>query len=195
VEEAKKTGADEYELMVKEALKSSIGANRLLFNPSMGGGMPMDKSYNLRGSFIGLDLVHTRADMLRASMEGISMSLRVCLDKMRELTPISGEMLLVGGGAKNPVWRQIYADIYKVTVLKSNVDQQASALGAAACAAVGTGLWNGFDRIDSLHTIEEQAAPIPKNAAFYDELMKVYNQASGYLSDLGDALLKLSPPA
>ena len=140
---------------------------------------------------MGLDLVHTRADMLRASMEGISMSLRVCLDKMRELTPISDEMLLVGGGAKSPAWRQIYADIYKTTVLKSNVDQQASALGAAACAAVGTGLWSNFDRIDDLHTIEEQTAPIPKNAAFYDELMTIYNQASLNLSDLGDSLLKL----
>jgi xylulokinase len=191
VEKARETGADEYELMVKEALKSPIGANKLLFNPSLGGGMPMDKSYNLRGSFIGLDLVHTRVDMIRASMEGISMSLRVCLDKMRELTPISDEMLLVGGGAKNPVWRQIYADIYKTTLLKSNIDQQASALGAAACAAVGTGLWSNFDRIDSLHTIEERLTPIPKNVAFYDELMAIYNQASLYLSDLGDSLLKL----
>jgi xylulokinase len=194
-EEAKRTGKDEYELMTREALKSPLGANRLLFNPSLGGGMPMDKSYNLRGSFIGLDLVHTRADMLRASMEGISMSLRVCLDKMRELTDISDEILLVGGGSKSPAWRQIYADIYKTTVLKSNVDQQASALGAAACAAVGTGLWSGFDRIDSLHTIEERGSPIPANAAFYDKLMTIYNQASGYLSDLGDVLIKMPPPA
>jgi xylulokinase len=194
-EEAKKTGADEYELMTKEALKSPVGANRLLFNPSLGGGMPMDRSYNLRGSFMGLDLVHTRSDMLRASMEGISLSLRVCLDKMRELAGISDEMLLVGGGSKSPEWRQIYADIYGTTVLKSNVDQQASALGAAACAAVGTGLWSGFDRIDSLHTIEERVEPVPENAAFYDRLMEIYNHASSCLSDIGDSLIKMTPPS
>jgi xylulokinase len=76
--------------------------------------------------------------------------------------------------------------------LKSNVDQQASALGAAACAAVGTSLWSDFDRIDSLHSIEEQVEPIPENVSFYDRLMDIYNQASFSLSDIGDSLIKIT---
>ena len=50
-------GEDEYDLMGREAEKSPVGARKLLFNPSLGGGMPMDKSYNLRGAYIGLDLL------------------------------------------------------------------------------------------------------------------------------------------
>ena len=121
-------------------------------------------------------------------MEGISMSLRTCLDELRGVTEISGEMLLVGGGSKNPLWRQIYADVYNITVLKSNIDQQAAALGAAACAAVGTGIWKDFDLIDSLHTIEETVKPIKENVDQYNRLMKVYYAASDSLSDLGDML-------
>lgn len=189
VEEAERNGGDVYDRMTQEAAKSPVGSNKLLFNPSLGGGMPMDKSYNLRGAFMGLDLIHTRADVIRASMEGISMGLRACLDKLRELTDIADEMLLVGGGSKSALWRQIYADIYKMHVLKSNIDEQAAALGAAACAAVGTGIWSDFDRIDELHKIEEDVAPIPENMAYYDKMMKVYHKASDRLSDLGDMLM------
>ena len=191
IKEAKNTGADEYDLMSREAMKSPVGSNKLLFNPSLGGGMPMDKSYNIRGAFIGLDLIHTRADVIRATMEGISMSLRACLDQLRTMTDISNEMLLVGGGSKSLLWRQIYADVYKLDVLKSNIDQQAAALGAAACAAVGTGIWTDFEKIDALHVIEERVEPIPENVAVYDKLMNVYYKAADDLADISDMLAAL----
>lgn len=188
LDEAAKSGEDEYNLMGMEAQNSPVGAHKLLFNPSLGGGMPMDKSYNLRGAYMGLDLLHTRADIIRATMEGISMSLRACLDKLRSVTTINDEMLLVGGGSKSPLWRQIYADVYDITVLKSNIDQQAAALGAAACAAVGTGMWKDFDLIDSMHSIEETVYPRKENVEIYNQLMKVYYKAAGDLSDIGDLL-------
>ena len=190
VDEADKTGADVYDLMTAEAAKSEMGAHGLIFNPSLGGGAPMDKSVNIRASFIGLDLIHTRADIIRASMEGITMGLRRCLDALKECTEIGDEMLLVGGGSKSAFWRQIYADIYKVTALKSNIDQQAAALGAAACAAVGTGLWENFDKIDELHHIEERVEPIPENMAFYDERMEIFNKTYDLLCDIGDIMTK-----
>ena len=188
IAEAAQSGEDEYNLMGIEAQKSPVGAHKLLFNPSLGGGMPMDKSYNLRGAYLGLDLLHTKADIIRATMEGISMSLRACLEKLRGSATINDEILLVGGGSKNPLWRQIYADVYNITVLKSNIDQQAAALGAAACAAVGTGIWKDFDVIDSLHTIEETVYPIKENVEIYNQLMKVYSRATDDLSDIGDML-------
>ena len=191
LDEAKAKGLDEYDLMTAEAAKSPIGANRLIFNPSLGGGMPMNKSYNLRGGYVGLDLIHTRADVIRATMEGITMGLRSCLDALKGMTTIGNEMLLVGGGSKSELWRQIYADIYKTNVIKSNIDQQAAALGAAACAAVGVGLWENFDRIDALHEVVSCAKPIQAHAAYYDELMKVYNRVTDDFCDIGDMLTQL----
>ena len=64
---------DVYELMIAEAAQSQVGSHKLLFNPSLGGGMPIDKNIHIRGAFIGIDLVHTRADMIRAAMEGIAL--------------------------------------------------------------------------------------------------------------------------
>ena len=130
----------------------------------------MNKSYNLRGSYIGLDLIHTRADVIRATMEGITMGLRSCLDEIRKLTSVGDEMLLV---------------------VKTNIDQQAAALGAAACAAVGAGIWKDFERIDALHQVEEYVKPIPENMEFYNKEMDLYNQFTDMLCDMGDQLAKL----
>ena len=189
--QAERTGEDVYDLMTKLAQDSPVGSKKLLFNPSLGGGMPMDKSYNVRGSFMGLDLVHKRPDMIRASMEGITMSLRACLDELHKLTTLDDKMLLVGGGSKSALWRQIYADLYKMDIMKSNIDQQAAALGAAACAAVGVGLWQDFEKIDGLHEIEELVKPIEDNVKLYDKMMEVYYEAAGSLSDIGDKLMSL----
>ena len=192
IEKAKAEGKNQYDLLDGMAAESPVGANKLIFNPSLGGGMPIDKSTNIRGSFIGLDLGHTQGDILRATMEGVTLGLRVCLDELKKLTTdVDKEMLLVGGGSKSAVWRQIYADGYNCTVLKSNIDQQAAALGAAACAAVGTGLWENFDQIDSLHVIEERVEPKPENVAVYNKLLPIFREASDYLSDLGDELADL----
>jgi len=189
--EADAKGVDVYELMTAEASKSIVGSHKLLFNPNLGGGMPLDKSSNIRGAFVGLDLVHTRADIIRASMEGITLGLGNCLDKLKGMTELSDEMLLVGGGSKSALWRQIYADVYGMRVLKTNIDQQAAALGAAACAAVGTGLWKDFDRIDELHILEQSVDPIPENVEKYSKLAKVFKMVSGTLSDIGDVLMDL----
>ena len=70
-------------------------------------------------------------------------------------------MLVVGGGSRSPLWRRIYADVLNLTVIKSNIDQQAAALGAAALAAVGVGLWPDFEIIDRIHHIEDITAPDP----------------------------------
>ncbi|MDC7289389.1 FGGY-family carbohydrate kinase [Blautia schinkii] len=188
---ARETGADEYDYMTNEASKSPIGAKRLIFNPSLGGGMPMNKSYNLRGGYVGLDLIHTRADVIRATMEGITMGLRSCLDEIRNMTEIGDEMLLVGGGSKSALWRQIYADIYNMNVVKSNIDQQAAALGAAACAAVGTGIWDDFEQIDELHQVEEYVKPIQENVEFYNREMEIYNKVTDMFCDIGDMLMTL----
>ena len=184
-------GADAYDLICDEAGRSPLGARNLLFNPSLGGGMPMDGTANIRGAFVGLDLGHTRADLFRAVMEGITLGLRLCLDELRRLTRVGDEMLIVGGGSRSALWRRIYADGYGLTVVKSNVDQQAAALGAAAVAAVGTGLWPDFERIDAVHQVEEAVAPRAENVRAYERLLPAFRRAVAHQGELGDLLAAL----
>lgn len=190
-DKAEKQNLDAYDLMTDLAAKSPAGAKGLLFNPSLAGGSSLDASPSIRGSFIGLDLGHTRSDILRAAMEGIAMGLRVALDELKALTALTGEMIVVGGSSKSPFLRQIFADVYNMKIVKTSVDQQAAALGAAALAAVGTGLWPDFDRIDRINHIESITAPDPKANETYEKILPVYKKASGCLADLGNDIKKL----
>jgi xylulokinase len=191
VARAEREGVDAYDLMTALAEQSPPGANRLLFNPSLAGGTALDASPNVRGAYVGLDLRHTQADLIRAAMEGVAMGLRLALDVLRGLTPISREMVLVGGGSRVPLWRQILADVFDITIVKTNIDQQAAALGAMAVAAVGTGLWSDFDHIDEVHEIEEITTPILENSAVYQRLLPIYAVAARHQAETGDMLAAL----
>jgi len=180
-----------YDAMTKLAESSPVGANRLLFNPSLAGGSSLDASPNIRGALIGLDLGHKQSDVIRAVMEGIAMGLRVALDELRELTQLSDEMVVVGGGSRSMLWRQIYADVYNMRILKTSIDQQAASLGAAALAAVGSGLWPDFEKIDQLHELQHTAEPIPSNNSKYEKMLPVFVQAARYHAELGDMLANL----
>jgi xylulokinase len=177
-----------YERMFELAASVSAGAHRLLFVPTLAGGTHFEGGPSVRGAFVGLDLSHTQADIIRATLEGIAFGLRVAFDELRRLTTVRDEMLLFGGGAKSPLWRQIFADVYNCTVLKSKIDQETAALGAAALAAVGTGWWADFSRVVELHEIQDCSRPDPQNVAVYESLLPVYRKAGEFQRELGDIL-------
>jgi len=189
--EAERQGADPYELMTAVAAEAPVGAKRLLFNPSLAGGTALDASPNIRGAYVGLDLGHTQADLIRAAMEGIAMGLRLALDELRRLTGLADEMVMVGGGSQSRLWRQICADVFKIPIVKTSVDQQAAALGAAAVAAVGAGLWSDFGKLDTIHKIEDITRPIPAHTAIYEVLLPIFARAGQHQSEIGDLLAKL----
>jgi xylulokinase len=79
-----------------------------------------------------------------------------------------------------------------MNIVKTNIDQQAAALGAAALAAVGTGLWSDFNIIDEIHAIEDITEPVLENSAAYARLLPIYKKASRFHSEIGDMLAAVS---
>lgn len=177
-----------YALMDQEAEKAPVGSNKLLFNPSLAGGTSQDASVHIRGAYIGLDLKHGKPELIRAAQEGIAMNLRLRLDLLRKYTQLEDEILFVGGGAKSLFYLGIFADIYNTRVIKTNIDQDAAALGAAALAAVGCGLWQDYDRIDEIHETIEVVEPNIANNRKYEKLLPVFQLATEYQAKIGDAL-------
>jgi xylulokinase len=169
----------------------SPGAHKLLFVPTLAGGTHFEGGPEVRGAFVGLDLSHTKADIVRSALEGIALGLRVAFDELRRLTNVREELLLFGGGAKSPVWRQIFADVYNCVVVKSKIDQETAAFGAAALAAVGTGLWRDFSKIRELHQIEDRSEPNPAHVAVYESLLPVFRRAAACQQELGAMLAKI----
>jgi xylulokinase len=188
IDRAREEDKDVYALMDEIAQAAPVGSNKLLFNPSLAGGTSQDYSAHLRGAYMGIDLKHGRAELIRAAMEGIALNLRLRLDLLREYCDIEEEVLLVGGGSKSKLYRRIFADVYNTRIVKTNIDQDAAALGAAAVAAVGCGLWTDFSRIDDIHVIEEIVEPDPENNPRYEKLLPVFEKAAEYQARIGEAL-------
>ena len=76
----------------------------------------------------------TRANLCRAVVEGVTFGLRYGLDLLRESGIRSERIQLIGGGAKNPLWRQIVADVMETPVV-CTTHSEAAALGGAIQAA------------------------------------------------------------
>jgi len=79
-------------------------------------------------------------------------------------------------------------------IVKTNIDQQAAALGAAALAAVGAGFWHDYRIIDKIHHVVDVTEPIPQNVAVYRDMMPVFYKAGNYLAAIGDDVAGLSLP-
>ncbi len=184
-------GPDAYEVMSELAASSPVGAHQLLFNPSLAGGSSQEPSPHIRGAFAGIDLRHTRGDLIRAGMEGIAMNLGAVLEVLRRFVPLGPEMLMVGGGSKSTLWRQIFADVYGMDCVKTNVDQEAGSLGAAAVAAVGAGLWKSFDAVDEVHKVQDVRKPVPGNMEKYRRLMPAFEMVRRHQAELGELLRRI----
>ena len=96
-----------------------------------------------RGGWIGLTAKHTRADMIRAVLEGVAYSQMDCLQIIENMGVEVKSVRLSGGGAKSPFWRQMFADVFgkRVVTLES---QEGSAYGAALLGMVATGAFGSL---------------------------------------------------
>ena len=113
----------------------------------------------------------------------IAMNMRVVLDELRRSAKTGDSLTVVGGGGESMLWRQMYADIFGLTIRKTNIGQNAASLGAVATAAVGAGLWPSFDRVAELLRIESESRPISEYIPIYTESLERFRRATGYLAD------------
>ncbi|WP_336801016.1 xylulokinase [Kaistia sp. MMO-174] len=182
---------DGYEALFEQAASAPFGANGLLFVPTLGGGTSLEGGPEVRGAFVGLDLRHGKADMLRATIEGIALGLRVALDELRRLTDINPAMTIVGGGARSALMRQAMADLLDCAIVKTSIDQQSASLGAAALAMVATGNWADMQPLLGLHRIEQRHEPDPETADRAARMLAAYRAAAEAQRTLAPLLANL----
>ena len=127
-----------YDALMSEAATAPAGSQGLFWLPYLMGERTPHLDAHARGGWIGLTAKHTRADLIRAVVEGVSYSQKDGLDIVERLGVPVSSVRASGGGARSPFWRQILADILgqRVATLAT---QEGSAYGAALLAMVGTG--------------------------------------------------------
>ena len=127
-----------FDALTQEAETSQPGANGVTFRPYLAGERTPYLDPNLRGSWTGLSLASTQADLVRAVLEGVAFSLRDALDIITPLAPLS-KAFTTGGGARSNMWLQLTADALGLPLIRPK-QSQGPAYGAALLALQGLGV-------------------------------------------------------
>jgi len=180
---SQETGQNPYDLLNAEIEKSPPGANGLIFMPYLLGERSPRWNPDAKGALIGLTLQHTRSDVLRAVMEGVTLNLSIILDIFRAQVPIR-EVTVIGGGVKGEVWRRIMADVYQADVLRPNYLEEATSMGAAIIGGVGCGVFKSFDVADRFIQVVDRTRPDPARAPLYAEARKLLDESYAVLEPL-----------
>jgi len=94
-----------FDSLLKNINKIPVGSEGLLFAPYISGERTPYTDSNIRGSFLGVDINHSRDHFARSVLEGITFSLRDSQELMRKHTKKRfSKIVSVGGGAKNTEW-------------------------------------------------------------------------------------------
>jgi xylulokinase len=132
-----------YDQLTAEAATAACCSQGLIWLPYLMGERTPHLDPTARGGWVGLTNRHTRADLIRSVLEGVSFSQKDCLDIIEEIGVAVQSVRLSGGGAKSQFWRQMFADVFSKPVVSLET-QEGSAYGAALLAMVGTG---AFDNV------------------------------------------------
>jgi xylulokinase len=179
-----------YEAMSREAASAPPGANGLIFLPYMMGERSPIWDPHARGVFFGLSLSSTRADMIRAVLEGAAYGLRQMFDLAESaLGRCYDRVISVGGGAQNRVWAQIKADVWGKTILTPRL-QEGACLGAAMVGGVAAGLYPDWQAAVDMAAVQDVRETRPREElyAVYDRYYRIY---AGLYPDLADHYARL----
>jgi xylulokinase len=129
-----------------------------------------------RGLFLGLTLQHGRAELVRAVMEGVTFSLYEAYRVIVESGERPQRIILAGGGARSPLWRQMVADVFALPVQNLRLTE-GSALGAIILAGAGAGLFDAIETSEKWASYDAPIEPDLKAHMRYMEILEIFRSA------------------
>ncbi|MFL1695868.1 gluconokinase [Weissella kandleri] len=173
---------DPYDFLTDLASTVPAGANGLLFLPYFEGERAPIWDANARGTFFGLTESHTRADMVRAVLEGIIFNIYSVMLTMREVTGEPKTIMATGGFSRSKVWCQMMADIFE-TPVNVPVAFESGTLAAMFLAKMALGEAKDLSEINQYIGKVTTYTPNPNNFARYRAMMKIFINVTRDLSD------------
>lgn len=166
--------ADAFDRVLDAAARVPVGANGVLFLPWLVGSMAPGYQRHQRGGFVNLGLTSDRRDMARAVLEGVAMNAAWLLPHFSALAEQQYATVTVGGGgAASPLWGQILADCFGVSVRRLADASTTNAHGAALLALAEAGHVPLADVPSMLRTAQLHE-PHPTTSPFYRELLTAF---------------------
>ncbi len=120
----------EHAALTSLAEEVAPGCDGVSFLPFLAGERTPDWPH-ASGALLGLREGSLRPGLLyRAAMEGATFALAAGVERLRKLGVVADELMLVGGGSKNLLWRQVVADVTGLRV-RLPAEPESAALGGA----------------------------------------------------------------
>ena len=175
---------ENYRMIDDEAANVPAGSDGLIYLPYLCGERAPHMDPEAKGMFFGMQLSHGRGHFLRSVMEGVTYSLRDCLDLMGSIGIRPHSILSSGGGAASPLWLQIQADVFGLPVRAGSAREQAC-LGACIVAGAGTGVFSIPEACSRFCAPDSQIyEPGLARHAVYEERLAVYRELYKRTDDL-----------
>ena len=147
---------------------AKLGENHVYFLPYLMGERSPINDTDARGTFIGMTMDTTRADLTQAVLEGVAFAIRDSVEVARSLGIEVSSSKICGGGAKSPLWKRIMANVLnaKLECLES---EQGPGMGGAMLAMVACGQYASVQEVcDKFVKVASVVEPEPELAAKYE---------------------------
>ena len=155
-----------------------LGENHVYFLPYLMGERSPHNNPNARGTFIGMTMDTSRADMTQAVLEGVAFALRDSFEVAKSLGIKIERTKICGGGAKSPLWKKIITNVLnvKVDVIES---EEGPGYGGAMLAAVACGEYVSVEEaaaklVKVIDTVEPDADLVAKYEERYQQFKEIY---------------------
>ena len=165
-----------------------LGENHVFFLPYLMGERSPHNNPNARGTFIGMTMDTTRADMTQAVLEGVAFAIRDSFEVAKSLGIKIERTKICGGGAKSPLWKKIIANVLgiKVDVIES---EEGPGYGGAMLAAVACGEFASVEEaaeklVKVIDTIEPDPELVEKYNDRYTKFAKIYPTVKGLFDEV-----------
>ena len=166
----------DYNGLQAEIDPNRLGKNRVFFLPYLMGERAPHNDPFARGTFIGMTMDSTRADMTQAVLEGVAFAFRDLIEGVRESGITVSRATLCGGGAQSDLWKTILANTLHLK-LDLPEEEQGPGLGGAILAACGRGGYAGFEEAaNNVVRIGGTIDPDEELSALYEQKYRVFRR-------------------
>ena len=169
-------GSEDYAGFQAQIAPEKLGHNHVYFLPYLMGERSPINDTSARGTFIGMTMDTSRADMLQAVLEGVAFAIRDSFEVARSLGIAIPRSMICGGGSKSPLWRQMIADILGIP-LDIPVTEQGPGYGGAMLAMVACGVFESVQQAaEKLIHVKDTVQPDPERMALYEKRYQQFRQ-------------------
>lgn len=167
---------------------TKLGENHVFFMPYLMGERSPHNDPNARGTFIGMTMDTTRADMTQAVLEGVAFAIRDSFEIAKSLGIHMECTKICGGGVKSLLWKKIIANVLNIHVEVIETEE-GPAYGSALLAAIACKEFNSIEEaVDIVVKVKEVIKPeqefVIKYKDRYQKFKKIYPVLKGLYREL-----------